>query len=295
MSLQLEAGARVARSLGLAWVMENATLARTMPLLRCFSSLGCPELSLDAVLALAGKHGLGAVELRALGGSMDLAAYFKAHYETPRALAERLQRESVRVVALDASWRLIGGTDTDRAQLLELAAWADGAGVRWLRIFDGGKDGGAAEMQAASAALAWWKAERAGRGWRVDVMVETHDSLFTAEAIGRFLALAPGTPILWDAHHTWRKGGEDPLKTWRAIRGSVAHVHVKDSVPVPSARHPYTYVLPGEGGFPARDLCAALERDGFAGPVSFEWEKMWHPYLGSLDEALGVAAARRWW
>ena len=75
----------------------------------------------------------------------------------------------------------------------------------------------------------------------------------------------------------------------------VVHVHVKDSVSRPSARHPYTYVLPGDGEFPAAPLFAELRAGGFDGPVSLEWERMWHPYLPPLDEALRVAGARGWW
>src|SRR5581483_7645282 len=96
----------------------------------------------------------------------------------------------------------------------------------------------------AAEDLRWWRAVRRERHWRVDLMVETHDVFFTGAAIRRLLEAAPGTAILWDTHHTWRRGGEDPVATWRAIRGSVAHVHVKDSRNVPSAKHPYTYVLP---------------------------------------------------
>lgn len=266
-----------------------------MSLLRCLSSLGCPELSLDATLALAASFGVEAVELRALGGAVDLAAYFRENYGTPAGLAARLATASVRVVALDASWRLIGGTEAEREQLAGLAPWAEAAGMRWLRVFDGGKNVDAGEIDAARAALAWWRELRAREGWSVDLMVETHDSLFTTEALRRFWAAMPDVAVLWDAHHTWRKGGEDPVATWSAIRGRVVHVHVKDSVAVPSARHPFTYVLPGDGAFPIAALRAALERDGFAGPVSLEWEKMWHPYLPPLEEALGVAAKRGWW
>ena len=117
----------------------------------------------------------------------------------------------------------------------------------------------------------------------------------TAAAIGRLLAVVPEAAILWDAHHTWKKGGEDPLVTWRAIRASVVHVHVKDSVSVPSARHPFTYVLPGAGEFPMAPLRAELRAAGFAGPVSLEWERLWHPYLPSLDAALTAATHNRWW
>lgn len=262
---------------------------------RCLSSLGCPELSLDAIIALAEKHDVPGIELRALGGTIDLAAYFAAEFGTPERLAARMKASRVRIAGFNASLHLAGATDAERAQLLGLVPWAEAVGARRLRVFDGGKHADAAELAEMAATLQWWRAQRQRGGWTTDVMVETHDSLLTAAAIGRFLARVPDAPILWDAHHTWRKGGEDPAATWRAIRRAVVHVHVKDSIAVPSARHPFTYVLPGDGGFPMTALRAALQADAFAGRLSFEWEKLWHPYLPSLDEALTVAAGRNWW
>jgi sugar phosphate isomerase/epimerase len=135
---------------------------------------------------------------------------------------------------------------------------------------------------------------RAARGWKVDLMVETHDTLMTAAALGRFAAAAPGTAILWDTHHTWKRGGESPADTWRQARAQIVHLHVKDSVSVPSARNPYTYVLPGCGEFPMAALRRALGAD-FTGVVSFEWEKMWEPELPTLDQALQSAADHAWW
>lgn len=266
-----------------------------MALLRCFSSLGCPELSLDETLALAAKHDVPCVELRALGGTVDLGAYFAQQFGSPERLAERLRASATRLVAFNASLHLVGATEAERAQLVGLAPWAEAAGVRWLRVFDGGRSVDAAEIAEARETLAWWKTLQARHGWRVGLMVETHDSLFTAAAVRRLLDAAPDVAVLWDAHHTWRKGGEDPLVTWGAIRERVVHVHVKDSIAVPSARHPFTYVLPGDGGFPIAPLREALVRDGFSGPVSLEWEKMWHPYLPPLEEALRVAVGRGWW
>lgn len=266
-----------------------------MPLLHCFSSLGCPEFSLDQILALAGQFHVPTVELRALNGGIDLASSFARTYGTPAALGKHVAASPVKVVAFDASLRLVGGTTEQREQLVELAPWAEAAGVRWLRVFDGGRAADAAELAEAAATLTWWRELRTQKGWTVDVMVETHDALFTEAAIRCFLERAPGTAILWDAHHTWRKGGEDPLQTWRVIRSAVVHVHVKDSISVPSAKHPFTYVLPGDGDFPIRALLRALEADGFAGPVSLEWEKVWHPYLPPLERALRVAGERGWW
>ena len=126
-------------------------------------------------------------------------------------------------------------------------------------------------------------------------MVETHDSLVNEAANRRFAVAGPGCAVLWDSHHTWLRGGEDPLVTWSAIRDLVVHVHVKDSIDMPSAKHSWTYVLPGAGHFPIAPLLAALGADAFAGPVSLEWERWWHPYLPTLEVALTEATQNRWW
>jgi len=266
-----------------------------MSLLRCCSSLGCPDRSLDETLALAERHHLAAVELRTLGGSMDLPAYFASKFQTPERLARHLRGSPVRIVALNTSLRLIGGTPAEREELVAVVEWAEALGIRWLRVFDGGRDANAAELAEAAATLGWWSSLRRERQWRVEVMVETHDSLLTTPALDRFRTACPGVALLWDSHHTWRKGGEDPLATWRSLRPAVVHVHVKDSVGRPSARHPFTYVLPGDGEFPSRPLIAALQADRFEGPVSLEWEKQWHPYLPPLEDALRAAERCGWW
>jgi sugar phosphate isomerase/epimerase len=259
-----------------------------------FSTLGCPEFTLEETLALAERHKVDAVELRALGGSMELPAYLKKQYGTPSALAGNLRGWRVNILSLGTSLHVIGGQPGEREKFLEFVPWAEALGVRWLRIFDSDKAGDADEFARAAETMQWWRDRRAAGGWRADVMIETHGSMTTGGIIRHFLKAVPGAAILWDTHHTWKKGGEDPLATWRAIRASVVHVHVKDSVGVPSARHPYTFVLPGEGEFPMAPLAAVL-RNEFVGAVSLEWEKAWHPSLPSLDEALRVAAARSWW
>jgi hypothetical protein len=176
---------------------------------RCLSSLGCSDLSLDDTLALAARHHIPLVELRGLGGTLDLPAYLSATCGSPAGLARRLRDSPVRVAAFDASLRLVGGRAEEREQLAALAPWADALGVGWVRVFDGGKNGDAGELASAQETMLWWRELRARQGWQLDLMVETHDALFTAAACERFLAALPGTAILWDAHHTWRKGGED--------------------------------------------------------------------------------------
>lgn len=268
------------------------------PYARAFSSLGSVELTLDETLALASRHGLDAVELRGLGGSLDVPAWLAQTYGDPDTFASHARRSPVRVVGFDTSLRLIGNTAEDRDAFLQFIPWAEALGVPRLRVFDGGLKAGLTDEHLAQAldTLAWWNALRREKGWRTDLMVETHDALTTTPAILRFLAKAPaGTGMLWDTHHTWRIGGENPCDTWAAIRHAVVHLHVKDSIPTPSSRHPYTYVPPGSGEFPMAALLEALRRDVCASPLSLEWERHWHPYLATLDAALASAAEHRWW
>lgn len=265
-----------------------------MPYQRSISTLGCPDYSLEQTLSLAQRHALDFVELRALSNSIDIPAVFAAAYGTPTELAKMLQDSAVPIVSLDTSLKLAANTPAEREAFLSFLPWAEALGVPWLRVFDGGATADLATHQAMADTVAWWRAQKTTHGWRVNLMVETHDALCTTPAIRQFLALAPGTAILWDTQHTWKNGSEDPVATWQAIKSHVVHVHVKDSISRPSGKHPFTYVLPGDGEFPMASLRARLEAE-FSGAVSFEWEKLWHPYLAPLDDALAAAARHHWW
>lgn len=256
--------------------------------------MGCPHATLAQALALAEKHRLQFVELRTLGGTLDLPVYCAQHYKTPTGLAAVLARTPVRIIAFGTSMKLIGNTEEDRKALLEWVPWAEAAGVRWLRVFDGGRKADAAEIAQAAETLDWWNRLRRDRGWLVDLMIETHDSMTTTAALRRLLAAHPAAHILWDAHNTWKRGGEDPVQTWRAMHDRIVHIHVKDSVPVPRGEHAFTFVLPGQGGFPAEALHGILRAE-YSGGVCLEWEKHWHPYLPELDAALHAARERGWW
>lgn len=262
--------------------------------LRAFSTLGCGELTFDQVLALAAGHALDGVELRALAGTIELPEALADRFGVPSAARRR--QEEPGILALDTSYRLLDGSAADRMRLLEFVAWAEAMEVPWLRVFDGGQHLDDAALRRASDTLSWWRALRYERLIRADLMVETHDVLLDAARIGRFVdAMRPaGVHILWDAHHTWRRGGEDPVVTWRAIQPHTVHIHVKDSVTTGPRPADFRYVLPGTGEFPMARLRPLL-RENFAGTVSLEWERFWQRELVPLDEVLRAAAANRWW
>ncbi len=268
-------------------------------ILHTFSTLGCPELDLDAIISLAARHGIHALELRAVSGTIELPELFAREYGTSAALAAHLHQRNIRICSIDTSFRLVGAKEGDREKLLEFVDWADRLDVPWMRVFDGERPGASNSELIAEAAdtLAWWRAERQRHGWAVDLMMETHGAFVNTPILLGLFRADPKVSLLWDAHHTWRKGGEMPVSTWPMIRKHTVHVHVKDSVsqPTPNGEHPYTYVLPSKGEFPMQPLREHLLADRFDGFLSLEWERLWHPDLPVLDKALYTAAQNRWW
>ncbi|MFP4380583.1 MAG: SDR family NAD(P)-dependent oxidoreductase [Candidatus Sumerlaeia bacterium] len=257
----------------------------------CFSTLGCTDLNLEQVLELAKRFGIQEIELRALEENLNLPQYLEEKFGDPAKVRERFEKAEVRLTVLDTSFRLAGCDDEQRENFLAFVPWAEALGVPWLRVFDGGKYLSEIDpqyIQEAAATVEWWRGERAKNGWDCDMVIETHDSLLSSDALEKFQqALDEPAAILWDAHHPWFKGGEKNIgETWSRIRPWVKHVHFKDSIPEPAGNHPYTYQLLGEGEFPLGELIALLDRDGYGGAISLEWERKWHPYLPPLEEAL---------
>ena len=263
--------------------------------IRAISTLGCPDLSLDAVGRLVSENGLDAAEIRCLEGRTDLPALFRERFGQPEDLAYYVREHRIPITSLSTSFHLYGHEAKDQDELLEFVPWAEALGLKRLRVFDGGGTASDAEYAGIASTLNWWNNLRSSNRWTVDLMVETHDMLYTSERIKRFYAASPGAALLWDTHHTWRKGGEDPLATWSAVGPGVCHIHVKDSVGISDGRNPYTYVLPGDGEFAMSPLLNRLKIDRFTGPVSLEWEKRWIPTLPPLEEALSRARTTAWW
>ncbi|WP_221029753.1 sugar phosphate isomerase/epimerase family protein [Actomonas aquatica] len=260
---------------------------------RCYSTLGNPAATLSEALAVASNFDLDAVELRTLEGRLDLPALFTARFGSPAALADQLGDQRLRIRSLDTSLRLLTNTAADRAEFLEFLPWAEALGVRWLRLFDGGENL-AADLPGALDTFHWWHEQKQRHDWQADIMIETHDALLSSDAILALAGACPGIGILWDSHHTWKKGGESPVTTWQKIRDHVVHIHVKESISQPSAKHPFSYVLPGQGEFPMAELQPLLAAE-FAGAVSLEWERHWHPELAPLEAALQSAQELKWW
>lgn len=243
----------------------------------CFSTLGCVDLQLEEALALAKTYGLRAIELRGLGGTLDLPAYFESRFGNPERLADCFADYAIWPASMDASTRLAKSGDAERAELSALLPWASATGSGQIRVFDGAATGSDAELMHMELMLDWWD----DKSPPLPLAVETHDLLAEPQVLDRLLERCPKARILWDTHHTWAAGNEVPSVTWNKLLGRTAHLHVKDSV---RSGDCYTLVPPGTGAYPHAELMAVLA--GARVVVSLEWERHWHPEIGPIELAL---------
>lgn len=258
----------------------------------CLNSIGFHDRSFADQIALARGWGVPLLELRGVAGDLDLPRIRAADAAAGRDWPGVLVGSGVGVCCVNTTWFIERPVAED-----DLAAWAglaDALGAPWLRVF-AGRMGVAGDVDAAARGFADLAQRLQERGARVRLALETHHGFVTA-ALCRELCdrAGPDLGLIWDLHHTWQAGGEDPATTWDRLGDRVVHVQIKDSVAVPSGKHPYTLVLPGAGVAPLDDLARILVAADFRGPVSLEWERLWHPGLPPIEDALAACVGRPW-
>ena len=252
-----------------------------------FSTLGCPAWTLAQAADAAVANGYAGLEIRLLGSEVipaDLSA--RQRHEVRQIVADR----GLTIIGLGASTRFSAPAAVERRrQEDELRRYLDLAaelGAGMVRTF-GGKlvEGATLEQTAAWLAGSLEAVMPAAEATGVTVMLETHDAFCRGQDVALVLAQIdhPRMQIIWDLHHSYRMG-ESIEETWQLIGSRVGHVHIKDAV----RREDGTWqlVLLGQGEVPNRAAIDLLSREGYAGYLSVEWEKKWHPEIPDPEIAL---------
>ena len=266
------------------------------------STLGAPGEDLAQVLAWLSQTGVPGIELRLSVGQIADPTLTRARR---RELRSRIADAGVVVTGIASYVRVASDVSDDMVlgALVGALDFAADLGAPVVRVFPGAPveptpygripellesreevDARAARRLSAVSDYA----ESCG----VLPALETHDSHPTGRQVAAVLNRVDG-PVgaIWDLMHPWRVG--EPLdETWAALGRWLSAAH--GSVQIKDARLPEsaTPLLVGEGTLPTAEFAQLLIREGYAGPVTLEWEKAWHPDAAPLDQAL--ASARRW-
>jgi sugar phosphate isomerase/epimerase len=252
-----------------------------------FSTLAFPEATLATATSLGHSWGYDGVELRLIDGELiDPSMSAGARAEVRKTAASA----GLPIVAVDSSIRL---TDDDPGpelrRFLELASdWESPL----VRVFGGAlpdplADGGSARRaRLAAAARVLEAAVPAAERLGVAIGVETHDAFSASSVVAELLALveSPSVGAVWDSHHPYRMG-ERPPEIYANLGPRLLLAQVKDARRAPERSDGWQLVLLGEGEVPVREMLDLLVAD-YAGWISVEWEKRWHPEIEEPEVAL---------
>jgi sugar phosphate isomerase/epimerase len=264
-----------------------------------FSTVACPEWTLDRIARHAEAWGYLGCELRTFGyGSTHFAC--DPALTSPQKARLLLERAGLELVSLATSIRyddpitppIIGNLLDHEASIRESKSAIDLAvrlEVPFVRVFGfeviGNEKRGSA-MARIAGRLA--KACDYARNSGVKVMLENGGSFSTAPQLAELMDLV-NSPLLVAAYSVAvaAAAGEDPAAGVNVLSDRLACLKVRDF------DHGRPCAL-GEGQVPNRPAVEALARAGFQGWVVYEYDRAWmDPAKVQDPDAVLAASARR--
>jgi sugar phosphate isomerase/epimerase len=255
-----------------------------------FSTLACPDWSLSEVIAAAVRYGYDGVELRVLSNELDLWNLPEFQPSLLSTTHRSIQDQGLSVACMGSSAVFHSSSAQEQERNLDsalrMADIAAGLGAPAIRVFgDRVQAGNGREDTEVWIVESLLKLAERLEPQKIQVWLETHGDFATASEVDELLVLVSNREVglIWDPANAFAQSGDMPLIT-SSISDRIRHVHLKDLVC--EGPGDMRYVLSGEGEFPFETMFASLHEIGFAGFVSFEWEKLWHPELSPPEIAL---------
>jgi sugar phosphate isomerase/epimerase len=255
-----------------------------------FSTLGCPHWELRQIIAAAQSLGYDGVELRAVGGSLDLlgrAEFSPAQLATTRAY---FAAAGIAICCLDTSCVFHSPDPSERADQVKIALahgnLAAKLGAPLIRVFPDKIQSGAGREETRDWIAASLREIAAGVPDDVNVGLETHGDFARADYAAEIVTIAdhPRVKLIWDVANSLAAGDEIQHAA-RIVQPYLAHVHLRDAKPVAGSEH-WLPVLAGAGRVSFGEAVKALRELNYDGFISFEWEKYWHPEIEEPEVAL---------
>ena len=255
-----------------------------------FSTLGCPHWELEQVAQAARAYGYQAVELRAIGGDLDLLKRPEFQPGAREATLRWLADQSLTICCVDTSCTFDSRDADERSKQIEVALkhaeLAAALGSSLIRIFPDKIQTGATRTETRDNIAACLRAvaQRAPDGVRVGL--ETHGDFARGQAAAEIMRLAanPKVVIIWDVANSLA-AGDSIEEAAGEVAPHLAHVHLRDARALKGQEH-WLPVLAGRGSVSFDDAVNALRGLRYDGYVSFEWEKYWHPEIEEPEVAL---------
>ena len=272
-------------------LLSHAMPAKKQKMQLAFSSIGCPDWPLDRIVKFARDKGYQGIELRGLLRELDLPR--SSDFNGPdkiRAARKMVEDNGLKFVCLGASAPLHHPEGAKREQSIDegkrFIDLAEALGCPYVRVFPNNlpkEQEKGMTLQLIRQGLQTL-GDHASKT-KVAVLMETHGDLIqTADIVEVMQGVErPNVGLVWDFTNMWSITKEAPISVYPKLAPYIRHVHVKD-YKMQDGKMRYT--LLGQGMAPAFQALDLLQRAGYKGFYSFEWEKLWHPELEEPDTAL---------
>lgn len=275
--------------------VDKSYFFRTKDPLMSFSTLGCPDWTLDQILEFASSHQFRGVEIRGIQRELDLSKsqHFSSD-ENIRATIRKFSDKGLKIINLGATSAMHHPKGEDRDKALDEArrfiSIAEKCKCPYIRVFPNNFPPGQ-EKEATVHYMAENLSELGNfaKGSGVKVLMETHGDLVKSNEIAKVMNMTDNKNVglVWDISNMWTVTREPVADVYRNIHKWICHTHIKDMDEVNGKEH---YALMGQGKVPIFEAIDILAKDGFKGYYSFEWEKLWHPEIAEPEVAIAQYA-----
>lgn len=255
-----------------------------------FSTLGCPQWELDRIAQAAVAFGYEGIELRAVGGDLNLLGRPEFQPRAVAATRQRLSERNLSVCCVDTSCTFDSREAAERSRQVEVAVkhchLAAALGATLVRIFPDKIQAGASREETRDNIAACLREVARLSPREVRVGLETHGDFARGSAAAEIVRLAdhPNVALIWDVANSMA-AGDSIAEAAREVAPYLAHVHLRDARPVEGREH-WLPVLAGHGAVSFAAAIEELQKLDYEGFISFEWEKYWHPEIEEPEIAL---------
>jgi len=255
-----------------------------------FSTLGCPHWELEKIAHAVHAYGYQAVELRAIGGDLDLLKRPEFQPGAIEATRGWLADHSLAICCVDTSCTFDSRDAGERGKQIEVALrhaeLAAALGASLIRIFPDKIQPGATRTETRDNIAACLRAVAQDAPDGVRIGLETHGDFARGQAASEIMRIAdhPQVVLIWDVANSLA-AGDSIAEAAGEVAPHLAHVHLRDARAVNGQEH-WLPVLAGRGAVSFDDAVKALRGLKYDGYVSFEWEKYWHPEIEDPEVAL---------
>lgn len=270
---------------------ENSIDLKKQKVKLSFSTLGCPDWSFDKIIEVAAKNGYKAIEIRGIQRELDLpkCPEFK-NAEAIKLTNQKIKDKNLQIIDLGSSANL-HFIDAQKRQenmdhaksFIDLAYKID---CPFIRVFPNDLPKEQDQQKTIDLIISnLIKLGEYSKGSKVKVLLESHGKVLYKDVLLKIMQATNNhnVGLIWDIWNMWSVTKESPTEVYQLLKKYILHTHIKDGV---FENGKPKYVLLGQGISPLKEAISLLQKGGYKGYYSFEWEKTWHPEIENPEIAI---------